>query len=147
MAIEDAPQLNNPESNEIKERKERINLKILVADDYSSIIGLLEVILGEKYSLVKCVENGKLLVDNFLDPSQKFDFIITDNNMPEMTGIEAIRKIRETNKTVPIIMMTGDMDIRNLQQETDKLNFICLSKPVNSRKLVEKIEEMRLKQK
>lgn len=41
------------------------------------------------------------------------DIVLTDYAMPEMNGIELLRKIRENNKTLPVIIMTayGDKDL------------------------------------
>ena len=60
------------------ESKEKINFRILMADDNKNARVLLEIMLGEKYTSVESVENGQELVEKFLDPDQRYDFIITD---------------------------------------------------------------------
>lgn len=54
---------------------------------------------------VTVVENGKELVDKV--KSEKYDLIITDNEMPIMNGIAAIKSIREFNKDATIYMLSG----------------------------------------
>lgn len=40
-------------------------------------------------------------------PNQKFDLIISDWEMPEMTGLNLLKKVRETWPDMPFIMLTG----------------------------------------
>jgi len=41
------------------------------------------------------------------EPHQKFDLVISDWNMPEMTGLNLLKKVRETWPDMPFIMLTG----------------------------------------
>src|SRR5215469_12338825 len=41
------------------------------------------------------------------EPHQKFDLIISDWNMPEMTGLNLLKKVRETWPDMPFVMLTG----------------------------------------
>ncbi len=45
--------------------------------------------------------------DSFADNPGRYDLLITDQTMPQMTGIELIRQIRSVNKQMPIILCTG----------------------------------------
>lgn len=68
------------------------------------------------------------------------DIILMDIQMPKMTGIEAAKKIREFNKSVPIIAVTA---FAYKQDKEDALESGCndfVTKPINARQLKAKIK-------
>src|SRR5476651_2702250 len=111
--MESTPNQNLEESNMSLEGNEKIKLRILVADDSLDVRNALKGILDERYSSVEFVVNGLDLVKKVSPEDYKCDFIITDNNMPGMNGIDAIKKIRQVEhlKNIPIVMITGENPI------------------------------------
>lgn len=84
--------------------------KVLVVDDDSFIREVLAAVLeGDNYAVVTA-ENGAMAFATFSADSE-IGIIITDVNMPEMDGMELVRKIREAGSDVPVIILTGDSDI------------------------------------
>ena len=67
--------------------------------------------------------------------TKKPHIIITDIKMPKMTGIELIRKIRETNKDVQVIMLTAFTDTSYLMDAIELGLVKYLVKPVMHDKL------------
>ncbi|MEA3490226.1 MAG: response regulator [Candidatus Omnitrophota bacterium] len=92
--------------------------KILVIDDEIEICDLLEKFLTRKeYEVItatSAVEGIKKI------KAEKPDVVLLDIRMPEMNGVEAIKKIREIDKDIGIIMATAVMD-EKIAQETVKL--------------------------
>ncbi len=123
---------------------EKINLRLLVADDDPAILRILKLLLGRRYSSVETVVDGQALMDKFSALTFNAEFIITDNTMPGMSGIEAIRKIRETNTTIPIILYTTDTD-RSLGPAARDLGAFLLSKPAEINVLYNLIDKLRIK--
>ena len=79
--------------------------KILVMEDDASIRILLGAILKKAgYHVHACV-NGKEGIEAFR--TGQFDLVITDMDMPLISGLEAIKLIRQESPTVPIIAMSG----------------------------------------
>ena len=71
---------------------------------------------------------------------KKPSIIISDLNMPKMNGLQLIKKIRQTDKETPIIMLTAYTDTEYLL-EAIELNLIkYLVKPLNEEKLDEALE-------
>jgi CheY-like chemotaxis protein len=87
--------------------------KILVIDDEELITkSLLKLLSSEGYN-VTVVRNGKDAIEKV--KTDDFDLIISDVRMPEMDGIETIKKIRTSleksnKKPIPEILITGYAD-------------------------------------
>jgi DNA-binding NarL/FixJ family response regulator len=69
-------------------------LRILLADDYSRMLSLLQSVLEPTYQVVGTVEDGQSLV--VAAQALRPDIILTDVDMPIMNGIEATRELRRT---------------------------------------------------
>ncbi len=137
---EKIPQSNTAGPEKDKEGKEKLSLRILVAEDYKDIRNMVKEMLEDKGYVVEAVENGQLLLDKLA--TGEFDLIITDQNMPVMKGIEVLKKIRATEKTknLPVIVFSND---ETLQGGVEKLGGIFCDKghPDSLFTMVEKIFE------
>jgi DNA-binding NarL/FixJ family response regulator len=83
-------------------------IRIIVADDNVDMLELLKDILEPEFEIIAAVRDGRDLIQavkNF-----KPDIVITDVSMPEMSGIEATRKITEENLKAKIIILTVHTD-------------------------------------
>lgn len=71
---------------------------------------------------------------------EKVDIVITDFAMPEMNGMELLKKIRSINEHLPVIMMTAysDKDIEVEAMESECVGF--LDKPFGLHELMAVIE-------
>jgi two-component system, chemotaxis family, chemotaxis protein CheY len=87
------------------------NMKILVVDDFSTmrrIVRNLLVELGFSNPLIQEADDGENAL--VLLRSQPFDLVVTDWNMPNMTGIDLLRAIRAEDalKGLPVLMVTAE---------------------------------------
>lgn len=85
-------------------------LRILLVDDDPRVRGTLGELLRSWGHTVVVAEDGLNALDTFLfalRSGQPFDVVITDLGMPKMNGAELIRKIREHDQDVPIIIVTA----------------------------------------
>ncbi|MBI2609379.1 MAG: sigma-54-dependent Fis family transcriptional regulator [Deltaproteobacteria bacterium] len=79
--------------------------RILVVDDEQSIRELLEIMLKrEKYDVVTA-ENGKKALKKL--EKESFDIVITDIQMPELSGIELLEKTKNMNEDIVVMMITA----------------------------------------
>lgn len=78
--------------------------RILIIDDEVGPRESLKMILKDNYDLL-LASSGTEGLDIFL--TQDIDLVITDIKMPDLSGIEVLQKIREKNKELPVIMITG----------------------------------------
>ena len=69
------------------------------------------------------------------------DLIMIDWNMPNMNGLELVQKIRETNKTIPLIMCTTEVDKSRVLEAVKAGVNNYIVKPFTADSLGEKIEQ------
>ncbi len=109
--------------------------KILIAEDDSSNYMFLESLLRSTEAELIWARNGQQAVDIHAERDD-IDLILMDIRLPEMNGLQATKKIRSTNKDIPIIALTAFAfaDDREKSMEAGCTEYI--SKPV-------KIEELK----
>ena len=116
--------------------------KALVVDDEFHIVQVVSIKLKNNGFEVMTAENGQLAYD--LACRDCPDIIVTDYQMPAMSGLELIQKLRQNDETahVPVIMLTArGFSIEDDQKE--QLNIAaCLSKPFSPREVLQTIEEV-----
>jgi DNA-binding response OmpR family regulator len=72
--------------------------------------------------------------------AKRYDLLITDNNMPKVSGIELIKKVRSARMALPVIMATGALPEEvNLQP---RLLDATLLKPFTSHELLEAVKRV-----
>src|SRR5690348_15187021 len=79
-------------------------VNILWADDEMDLLKPHVLFLQEKGYDVTTVTNGKDAIDKF--SSQPYDIIFLDENMPGLSGIETLSRMKNINAEVPIVMIT-----------------------------------------
>jgi PAS domain S-box-containing protein len=79
--------------------------RILVIDDEADVRELLRDILSDAGHEVDMAHTGGEGIELF--KKQPYDLVLTDLGMPAMSGWEVAGKIRQTNKCVPIALVTG----------------------------------------
>ena len=120
-------------SSDVKQyNAEQLNNKtILIAEDEFINFYYLEELL--RFSNAKIIHaiNGIEAVEIALDPTLKPDMILMDIKMPEMNGIEATKKIREKNPSIPIIAQTAYSLENDRQTAIDAGCNDFIAKPVS----------------
>lgn len=89
--------------------KSQKDYNILIVDDEQGIVELLELILLQQYSSSKITtftDSGEALKELEVN---SYDLVISDYNMPILTGTELLTEVRKTeiNETTPFIFITG----------------------------------------
>ena len=115
---------------------------MLVADDEVHIVQVVAMKLRNNGFEVVTADNGS---DAYkICCEEKPDIIVTDYQMPGLTGIELIEKIRGTPgfENVPVIMLTARGFAVDDEQK-EKLNIAeCLSKPFSPKELLSHVESV-----
>ena len=102
---------------------------ILLVDDEEGIRTVLGITLADMGYRVLTAENGSEAVRILKDKSPSI--VLTDIKMPEMDGIDLLRRIKEINPDTEVIMMTGhgDMDLAIKSVKYEATDFV--TKPIN----------------
>jgi two-component system response regulator PilR (NtrC family) len=79
--------------------------KILIVDDEKSMCQYLSIMLRKEGYDVKTVHNGKKALQEIKESN--FDVVITDIKMEGMDGIQLLGAVKETNPTLPVVIMTA----------------------------------------
>lgn len=119
------------------------NMKILVVDDMSTMRRIVKNIMKQLgFANVEEAENGQDALDKLRAGS--FGFVISDWNMPVMTGIELLRGIRADDKlkAIPVLMVTAEAQKENLIEaiQAGVSNYIV--KPFTAEVLQEKMNKI-----
>ena len=83
------------------------NMKFLVVDDFSTMRRIVRNLLKELgYSNVDEAEDGMMALSKL--NSEKYDFVVSDWNMPNMDGLELLKQIRASNTLSHLPVLMGD---------------------------------------
>ena len=101
--------------------------RILVADDDIHILRLNVKLLSDSGYQVDAVEDGAAAWEAM--NAVHYDLLLTDNNMPKLTGIELIQKMHSVRMTLPVIMITGISQEEDLVRNPWLKTIAILLKP------------------
>jgi two-component system response regulator PilR (NtrC family) len=104
-----------------------------IVDDEDSIREYLAMMLEREGYEVQAAADGKKAVR--LSSKESFDAVITDIQLPGMTGIDLLGAFRESDPTVPIIIVTGHASQESAIEALNLGAFYYLLKPVSNEEL------------
>jgi DNA-binding NtrC family response regulator len=101
-------------------------VRVLIADDDPDYRGIVARILSSwDYDVVQASSGNEALETV---RSKECDIVILDYLMPEMDGVEALRKIREIDADIPVIMSTAHPDNRSISGTEELKVFAYIPK-------------------
>jgi two-component system, sensor histidine kinase and response regulator len=103
--------MNNPDNSQKSDLPPPLptgKKKILVVDDDALVLSILSSLLSESHYEVETAENGKQALAT-LDDS--FDLLLSDLEMPEMSGLELLESLRKSKNNIPVVILTGNQEI------------------------------------
>ena len=119
------------------------NTKFLVVDDFSTMRRIVRNLLKELgFTNVQEAEDG---VDALAKlRAEEFEFVVSDWNMPNMTGIELLQAIRADSKLkhLPVLMVTAEAKKENIIQAAQAGASGYVVKPFTAATLDEKLKKI-----
>ena len=124
-------------------------MKFLCAEDNAINAEILELLLESKGAHCKIYPNGQEIVDAFASVKPgDYDMILMDVQMPVMDGLEATRRIRSgenpLGRTIPILAMTANAFLEDMQKSKEAGMDEHLSKPVDISALEQVVKRFRV---
>ncbi len=119
------------------------NLKFLVVDDFSTMRRIVRNLLKELgYTNVDEAEDGIVALQKL--KNMNVQFVVTDWNMPNMTGIELLKAIRAdaTLKHLPVLMITAEAKKENIIEAAQSGASGYIVKPFTAATLEEKMNKI-----
>jgi two-component system chemotaxis response regulator CheY len=119
------------------------NMKFLVVDDFSTMRRIVRNLLKELgFTNVDEAEDGVAALSKLR--STHFDFVVSDWNMPNMTGIDLLKQIRgDANlKHLPVLMVTAEAKKENIIEAAQAGASGYVVKPFTAATLEEKLNKI-----
>lgn len=119
------------------------NMKFLVVDDFSTMRRIVRNLLKELgFTNIHEAEDGVEALSKL--GTGGFEFVVSDWNMPNMTGIELLRKIRAepTLKHLPVLMVTAEAKRENIIEAAQAGASGYIVKPFTAATLDEKLKKI-----
>ena len=111
--------------------------RILVADDDSDVRQFSARVLVRYGYHVDAAEDGVAAWEAL--QIKAFNLLITDHDMPRLTGVELVKKLRSARMALPVILVTGKLPAEELVQNPSLQLAAVLPKPFSIVKLLETV--------
>ncbi len=118
-------------------------MRILVVDDFATMRRIIKNILKQLgYENIAEAEDGKVALRAL--ENQDIDFIVSDWNMPNMSGLELLKAVRasEKFKDIPFLMVTAEAMKENIIEAVKSGVSNYIVKPFTAETMREKIEKI-----
>ena len=119
------------------------NMKILIVDDFSTMRRIIRNILKQlEFINVEEAEDGSVAFEKLKDAD--YDLLITDWNMPNMTGLDLLKAIRanEKLKDLKVLLVTAEAEKENIIQAAQAGANEYVVKPFTADVLGQKINKI-----
>jgi len=93
--------------------------KLLIVDDSADTLRVLQEICEISLENLQVIARQSAQDALELLEHEKVDLILTDIEMPEMSGVELIKHVQEKYATLPIIVITAYQEYDNVLEEVD----------------------------
>ncbi|KPZ23832.1 Chemotaxis protein CheY [Pseudomonas viridiflava] len=119
------------------------NMKILIVDDFSTMRRIIKNLLRD-LGFTNTSEADDGLTALPMLQSGAFDFLVTDWNMPGMSGIDLLRQVRQDErlKSLPVLMVTAEAKREQIIEAAQAGVNGYVVKPFTAQALKEKIEKI-----
>jgi len=134
--------VNQEQLHAVNQQERTQRKKILIADDEAHILHVVTMKLSNAgYEVITAMDGEEALE---LCRSKKPDLLITDYQMPYLTGLELCKRLRQDEQTarIPVLMLTArGFDIESHEMSEAGINDV-ISKPFSPREILRKVENL-----
>ena len=116
--------------------------RVLFVDDEEMIVEMSRGVLGSLGYRVTIAHDGREAWNLFFEDPSRFDLVITDQTMPDITGITLAQKMLGVRKEMPIILCTGYSELVSAEKAKEAGISWFLMKPVVKKELAEAVRRV-----
>jgi len=120
-----------------------LNMKILIVDDFATMRKILRNILKQiGFKNISEADDGKSALK--ILKKENFDLILSDWNMPEISGLELLNKVKSDNelKNIPFVMVTAEAQKDNILEAVKAGVNSYILKPFTPETVREKLNKV-----
>ncbi len=120
-----------------------VSMKVLIVDDMSTMRRIIKNIFKQLgFTNMDEAENGQQALEKLR--AQHFGFVVSDWNMPVMSGIDLLRSIRADTalKDLPVLMVTAEAQKEQVMEAVQAGVSNYIVKPFTAETLQEKIDKI-----
>ena len=125
--------------------KELKNITVLYVEDNEMVRTQTEKILNKLFKHAFIAEDGVEGFEVYTKHKDEIDVIVTDINMPHLSGLDMIKKINKLHPSIATIVTTAHSDSENLLKAIDINIDKYITKPIQIKELTVSIVELVLK--
>ena len=114
--------------------------RILVADDETAILQLMTDVLAHSGYHVDAAEDGAIAWAAL--QAKPYDLLITDHDMPKVTGVDLVKHLRSARMALPVVMVSGELPSHELAQYPSLQLAATLEKPFAIADLLATVENV-----
>lgn len=123
-------------------KKSLKNITALYVEDDTYVREELCSLLSNFFKKIYTAKDGLEALDLYKDKKDEIDLIISDINMPNMTGIEFVKEVRKTDKETFVIFATAHSDYEYLSESIKLKIHDYVIKPIDVRDLLFSVNEL-----
>lgn len=119
------------------------DMTVLVVDDFSTMRRIVRNILRDlEFKNILEAENGAAALEVL--NAQEIDLVVSDWNMPKMTGLELLKSVRSNDRTkdIPFLMVTAESQKENIIEAVKAKVSNYIIKPFTAAILAEKLAKI-----
>jgi len=125
-------------------QKSEMRPRLLLVDDQDSVRNSLYTLLERDGYQVFAASNGPDGLTIYRRSIYPIDLLVTDYNMPEMSGLELARECARLNRELGVLYVSGSQPDEELQEDLRGCRRGFLAKPFHGRDLLRKARELLL---
>lgn len=117
--------------------------RLLVIDDELEIVRILDAYLTKMGFEVSATTEGDQAIDRLLNDTA-LNMIILDMKMPKIKGIDILKKMKDSNIVLPVIILTGSFDEEKYLSDLRELGYNhddILLKPIDLNELLSMVNK------
>jgi len=113
--------------------------KILICDDEAGVHESLKLILADFYELILVNDGGQCL--DTLDNARDVGLVLLDIKMPDVNGLEILKRIKEKHPDMKVIMITGYKSVETAGEATSLGAAGYIVKPFESKTIMAVVQK------